>query len=79
MLFRSRPAGPIASGAVPAQLTSLLPAERRDNSCVIEIVPEGWFVTYGIGVPLLKMRDTSAARARLPVDTSSRRDGGRPG
>jgi len=74
-----RPAGPIASGAVPAQLTSLLPAERRDNSCVIEIVPEGWFVTYGIGVPLLKMRDTSAARARLPVDTSSRRDGGRPG
>jgi len=65
------PAGPMASGAVPAKLTSLLPAERRDKSCVIEIVPEGWFVTYGIGVSLMKMRDTSAARARLPVDTSS--------
>jgi hypothetical protein len=65
------PAGPLRSGAVPAQLTSLLPAERRDKSCVIEIVPEGWFVTYGIGVSLMKMRDTSAARARLPVDTSS--------
>ena len=64
------PAGRVASGAVPAQLASLLPAERRDNSCVIEIVPEGWFVTYGIGVSLLKMRDTSAARARLPVATS---------
>ena len=64
------PAGPVASGAVPARLTSLLPAERRDKSCVIEIVPEGWFVTYGIGVSLLKMRDTSAARARLPVITS---------
>ena len=61
------PAGPVASGAVPARLTSLLPAERRDESCVIEIVPEGWFVTYGIGVSLMKMRDTSAARARLPV------------
>jgi Pyridoxamine 5'-phosphate oxidase len=65
------PAGPVASGAVPAQLTSLLPAERRDKSCVIEIVPEGWFVTYGIGVSLMKMRDTSAARARLPVDISA--------
>jgi hypothetical protein len=65
------PPGPIASGAVPAQLTSLLPAERRDNSCVIEIVPEGWFVTYGIGVSIMKMRDTSAARARVPVDTRS--------
>jgi len=64
------PAGPVASGAVPARLTSLLPAERRDESCVIEIVPEGWFVTYGIGVSLMKMRDTSAARARLPVTTS---------
>ena len=64
------PAGRVASGAVPAQLASLLPAERRDNSCVIEIVPEGWFVTYGIGVSLMKMRDTSAARARLPVITS---------
>jgi hypothetical protein len=61
------PAGPLAAGAVPAQLASLLPAERRDQSCVIEIVPEGWFVTYGIGVSLMKMRDTSAARARVPV------------
>jgi hypothetical protein len=62
-----RPAGPMASGAVPAKLISLLPAERWDKSCVIEIVPVGWFVTYGIGVSLMKMRDTSAARARLPV------------
>jgi Pyridoxamine 5'-phosphate oxidase len=65
------PAGPLAPGAVPAQLASLLPAERRNESCVIEIVPEGWFVTYGIGVSLMKMRDTSAARARLPVDTNT--------
>jgi hypothetical protein len=61
------PAGPMASGAVPARLASLLPAERRDKSCVIEIVPEDWFVTYGIGVSLMKMRDTSAAKERLPV------------
>lgn len=49
------------------ELGSLLPAERQDSASVIEIVPEGTFVTYGVGVPLLKMRDPVAARARAPV------------
>jgi hypothetical protein len=62
------PPAPVASGAVPKQLTSLLPAERRDLSRVIEIIPVGRFVTYGVGVSLTRMRDTSAARARVPVD-----------
>ena len=34
---------------------------------VIEIVPEGEFVTYGIGVPLMKMRDPAIARGRAPA------------
>ena len=34
---------------------------------IIEIVPEGTFVTYGLGVPLSKMRDPVAARARVHV------------
>jgi hypothetical protein len=36
-------------------------------AAVIEIVPQGTFVTYGVDVPLMKMRDTMAARGRVPV------------
>lgn len=49
------------------ELASLLPVERRDSSCLIEIVPEGEFLAYALGVPLRKMRDPAAARARAPV------------
>jgi len=49
------------------QLGSMLPAERRDTASIIEIVPEGAFVTFGVGVSLMKMRDTAAAQARMPV------------
>jgi hypothetical protein len=51
------------------ELDSLLPAERRDRASLIEIVPEGAFVTYGIGVPLLKMRDPAVARGRVAIAT----------
>lgn len=49
------------------KLGSLLPAERRTSASIIEIAPEGAFVTYGIGVSLMKMRDPAVARARVPV------------
>ena len=49
------------------ELGSLLPADRRDSASIIEIVPEGAFVTYGVGVSLMKMRDPAAARARIDV------------
>ena len=49
------------------KLGSLLPAERRDSASIIEIIPDGTFVTYGIGVPLMKMRDPAVARAHVPV------------
>ena len=45
----------------------LLPPARRDSACVLDIVPEGHFLTYGISVGLLAMRDPAAARARVPV------------
>jgi hypothetical protein len=35
--------------------------------CVIRIEPAGRFVTYGIGVPLMKMRTPGAALARVRV------------
>ena len=46
---------------------SLLPQERRASAAVIEIIPEGWFVTYGVGVSLLRLRDPAAAGARVAV------------
>jgi hypothetical protein len=49
------------------QLGSLLPAERRTSSSIVEITPEGLFVTHGIGVSLNAMRDPKLARACVPV------------
>lgn len=54
-------------GPLLAQLGSLLPPERATSSCLIEITPEGDFLTYGIGTPLLAMRTPARARARIPV------------
>jgi hypothetical protein len=34
---------------------------------LIEVIPEGEYLTYGLGVSLLKMRTPAAARARVPV------------
>jgi hypothetical protein len=53
--------------SLPKELTALLPAERRAEGSVVEIVPEGTFVTYGLGVPLMKMADPHAARGRVAV------------
>lgn len=37
--------------------------------CVIEVVPEGRFVTYGIGIPAMQMRHPEVALARVPVSS----------
>ncbi|MGZ8583355.1 MAG: pyridoxamine 5'-phosphate oxidase family protein [Actinomycetota bacterium] len=60
-------AGSPLARSLSEELASMLPAERRDSSCLIEIVPEGEFLTYALGVPLRKMRDPAAALARVPV------------
>jgi hypothetical protein len=61
------PPGSLADGGAPASLEALLPTEGRDSAQVIEIAPEGRFVTYGVGVPLARMRHPALARARVPV------------
>lgn len=61
------PAGSPEVGPLLEELGSLLPAERGTSAAIIEIVPESAFVTYGLGVSLTRMRDPSAARARVPV------------
>jgi hypothetical protein len=53
-------------------LSALLQGMEEDKEslseiCVIEIQPQGDFVTYGVGVSLLQMRDPVLARGRAPV------------
>jgi nitroimidazol reductase NimA-like FMN-containing flavoprotein (pyridoxamine 5'-phosphate oxidase superfamily) len=42
-------------------------AEAMAASCVIEIVPEKEFVTYGVGTTLMEMRFPEKARGRVTV------------
>jgi hypothetical protein len=37
------------------------------ESCVIEVVPQADFITYGVGVPLMQMRFPDKARGRVAV------------
>lgn len=41
--------------------------DTMGTTCVIQIEPVGRFVTYGIGVPLMKMRHPDESLARVPV------------
>jgi hypothetical protein len=52
---------------IPEGLLPLLPEERREDCAIVEILPEDQFLTYGIGVPLMQMRDTARSRAHVPV------------
>jgi Pyridoxamine 5'-phosphate oxidase len=61
------PAGSPQAVSLLQEIGSLVPAERRASAAVIEIIPEGMFLTYGLGVPLRTMLDPAAARARVPV------------
>jgi hypothetical protein len=61
------PPGALDASTAPTELAALVPAERRNSMCLIEVVPEGRFVTYGVGVPLRQMRDPASSRAHPPV------------
>jgi hypothetical protein len=61
------PADRPESRPVIEAMGSLLPAERRTGSELIEIVPVGDFLTYGIGVSLTDLRDPAKAQGRVPV------------
>lgn len=60
------PAGSLNIEMVSKKLASLVPAQRR-TGCVLEFVPEGRFVTYGVGVSLKNMRDPAVAMGHVPV------------
>jgi hypothetical protein len=61
------PAGWLDARALPRQLVRLLPPERRNAGRIIELRPVGDFVTYGLGVSLMTMRNPALARGRVPV------------
>jgi Pyridoxamine 5'-phosphate oxidase len=60
------PAGSLDLGLVSKKLLSLLP-EGRSAATVLELVPEGTFLAYGIGVSLMEMRDPVVALTHVPI------------
>jgi hypothetical protein len=64
---RVHPPGSAGTGPVPKKLLSQLPKERREAGCLLELVPEGNFLTYGLGVSLPDMAKPDAALAHVPV------------
>jgi hypothetical protein len=69
--FRARatvhPAGSLDLGSISKDLEKLVPEARKTGSCVVELMPEGRFLTYGIGVSLMDMANPARALARVPV------------
>lgn len=61
------PAGSVDLASISKQLESLMPADRKDAGVVIELIPEGQFLTYGVGVSLMEMQKPEVARAVVPV------------
>ncbi|MEZ4837416.1 MAG: pyridoxamine 5'-phosphate oxidase family protein [Caldilineaceae bacterium] len=41
--------------------------ERVANTAIIEVTPEKDFVTYGVGISLMEMRDPNKSRGRVSV------------
>jgi hypothetical protein len=69
--FRARAtmhrAGTAQADHAPSELLKRLPAATRDDMALIELAPEGDFVTYGIGVSLRAFADPNAAPGRVSV------------
>lgn len=61
-----------AAEAAPELLRAIFQHKADDHemvasACVVEITPVGEFVTYGVGIRLMEMRDPNKARGRAPV------------
>jgi hypothetical protein len=50
------PAGWLRNSFLASHLAALLPPERRNSAAIIEVVPEGEFLIYGLGVSLTHRR-----------------------
>lgn len=67
--FRATVARPpaMAFESAPAKLRKLVPPARRADAVVFILTPRGRFLTYGVGVPLLRMSDPALAGARVAI------------
>jgi len=65
------PAGSPQARSVLEALGSQLPPKPRATAAVVQICPAGSFVTYGLRIPLVKMLDPAAARARVQASNSA--------
>ena len=63
----------ISGDQAPEDLLTLVFRHKADDNqfmkdnCLIEVTPEGEFITYGVGIPLMKMRHPEQARGRASV------------
>jgi hypothetical protein len=66
-------------GETPTEIVRAIYRDMAQNqelmaeSCLIEVTPQGEFLTYGVGIPMMKMRDPQQARGRAPVGVQSER------
>ena len=58
----------VGEGVKHSLLRGIETPELLASMCIIQIEPVGDFITYGVGVPLMQMRDTQKARGRAPVN-----------
>jgi Pyridoxamine 5'-phosphate oxidase len=61
------PPGSVNIESVSKKLASHTPKERRRAGCLLELVPHGNFLTYGLGVSLQGMARPAAALAHVPI------------
>lgn len=66
---RVRPIGSIDLGAVSGTLASALRRLRHTSNVILELLPQGRFLTYGVGVSVLAMRDPALAQASVPTNS----------
>jgi hypothetical protein len=63
----AHPAGSPETRSALQELGGLEPPARRTSASVLEVIPEGTFLTYGVGVSLKKMLEPTAAQGRVVV------------
>ena len=61
------PAGSVTRSSLPKGLRRLLPETDGSPICMLELAPEGAFLTYGVGVSLMGMRDPAVAGGHVPT------------
>jgi hypothetical protein len=59
--------GSVSIESVSKRLASTMPQERRRTACLLELVPAGSFLAYGVGVSLYGMTKPAVALAHVPV------------